>query len=196
MLKKRQKEILSIIKKEPNITLEEIASKLDLKSVSNIHAHVQKLIEQGYIKKSGRSLIVKNTNDDPISYIPFFGYAQCGYNGCFNEDDDVLDYIPMPTRFLPANIDDLIAMKAKGDSMEPNIQEEDILLFDKSQSNCTPKENDILLCNIDGELKIKRFVIKQNKKLLISDNKTHYDPIELDESNNFNIIGKIVKMRG
>jgi len=195
MLKERQKEILSIIKNAPSITLEEIASKLNLKSVSNIHAHIQKLIEQGYLKKSGRSLIVKNTGDDPISYIPFFGYAQCGTNGCFSEDD-VLDYIPMPTRFLPRNTDDLIAMKAKGDSMEPNIQEEDLLIFDKSQSNYHPRENDILLCQVDGELKIKRFVIKQNKPLLISDNKAKYEPIELDESNNFNIIGKMVKLGG
>lgn len=133
MLKERQKEILSIIKKEPNITLEEIALRLNLKSVSNIHAHIQKLINQGYLKKFGRNLIVKNTGNDPISYIPFFGYAQCGYNGCFN-DDDVLDYIPMPTKFLPGNIDNLIAIKAKGDSMEPNIQEEDLLIFDKSKS--------------------------------------------------------------
>lgn len=194
MIKARQKEILSIIKNEPNITLEEIASRLGLKSVSNIHAHIKKLIDQGYLKKSGRSLIVKNTGEDPISYIPFFGYAQCGYNGCFSEDE-VLDYIPMPTKFLPGNLDSMVALKARGDSMEPTIQEEELMFFDTSKATEAPKPNDVVLCQVDGELKIKRFVIKQNIPMLISDNKAKYEPIEIDESNNFKILGKMVKMK-
>lgn len=192
MLKNRQKEILSIIKNEPTITLDEIATKLDLKSVSNIHAHIQKLIKQGYLKKSGRNFIVKNAEGDPISYIPFYGYAQCGYNGVFNEED-ALDYIPMPTKFLPVNIDNLIAMKAQGDSMEPNIQEGEIVLFDTSKIGDL-RNNDVALFNLDGELKIKRFVLKMGKPYLVSDNKANYNPMEIDEGNQLSPIGKMVKM--
>lgn len=194
MLSQKKKEILNILSNNPEITLAEIGKQIGLNSTSSVHAHVNKLVELGYLKKFGRKFIVKSDDAELVKNLPYFGYAQCGYNGIFNEDE-VLDYIPFPTRFLPKNTEDLVVMKAKGTSMEPTIEEDELLIFDKSKRYEEPTLNDILLCSLGGEIKIKRFTIRQGIPMLISDNKSMFEPIELDETRQLTIIGKLVKMR-
>lgn len=54
-LTKRQKDILSVIEQDSNLSLSQIAKELGLSSVGNIHAHVKKLVDLGYIKKKVES---------------------------------------------------------------------------------------------------------------------------------------------
>jgi len=200
-LNKRQQKIFEIIKATPTITLKEIAEKLGLKSISNIHAHIQNMIEKNFIVRQGRNLIVKSSQDTDISYIPFYGSAQCGHNDILTESN-VVDYIPMPTRFLPNPINNLFLIKAKGDSMEPTILEDELLLFRKIGSE-SPKENEIVLCFHGGGIKIKRYNLFKDKNgkikpRLISDNKSKFEPLSIDTSedgcNHNHIIAKLVKL--
>ncbi len=200
-LNKRQQKIFEIIKSRPTITLKEIAEKLGLKSISNIHAHIQNMIDKNFIARNGRNLIVKSSQESDISYIPFYGFAQCGYNDILTESN-VVDYIPMPTRFLPNPINNLFLIKAKGDSMEPTITEGELLLFRKL-GNEKPKENEIVLCFHGEGIKIKRYNLFRDKNgkskpRLISDNKSKFEPIPIDTSedncNQNQIIAKLVKL--
>ena len=83
MLKERQKEILQIIEKNPDITLSQIANELKLSSVGNIHAHIQKLIKDGYLKKKDNRLFLTNRTEKRFLYIPFYGDIS---NLCFSDN--------------------------------------------------------------------------------------------------------------
>lgn len=192
---KRQQAILDIIRKNPTATLQEIADEFGKPSKSNIHKHIENLKEQGFlIKNSGRYIIKEDKS--PITYIPFYGYAQCGYNDILQESN-VKDYIPLPTAFLPSATEDLFLIKAKGDSMTPAINEDSFVLFRKNFNNGTPKVGTIVLVYHDEGLKIKRFdkYTEAGKTIfrLTSDNKAEFKPINLDSNDeNVQIVGTYV----
>ncbi|MCT4575307.1 MAG: winged helix-turn-helix transcriptional regulator [Alphaproteobacteria bacterium] len=194
-LTKRQKDILSVIEQDSNLSLSQIAKELGLSSVGNIHAHVKKLVDLGYIKKEGRKMFLTNKNQKNFFHIPFYGYAQAGNDGLFGGEDP-LDYIPMPSQLLRAKEEDLFFMKVKGDSMEPTLKEEELVLFEMFYGNPVAdiRKDDVILCKINDELKIKRYVITSEYGLLKSDNKAKYDPIRFDENDDVKILGKMKKL--
>jgi SOS-response transcriptional repressor LexA len=111
--------------------LQQIAEGLGLKSVSTVHVHIKKLIEQSFLVRQGRKLILTNRDTNEFTPLPFYGYAQCGDNDIFAEEN-IVDYISMPTRVLPTPTKDLFLMKSKGDSMEPAICDGKLLLLKKT----------------------------------------------------------------
>lgn len=192
--KERQTKILEMIKKNPAITLQEIAKKLKIKSVSTAHSHIQKLIDENFLIREGRKLILTNRDTNEFTPIPFYGFAQCGDDDIFT-DENIIDYVPMPTRFLPTPTSDLFLMKAKGDSMEPTISDGELLLFKKV--NGLPESGTIVLYRRGKEgLRIKRtrhFVGENGPDFqLVSDNKLKYEPIDCDGG--VFIYAKLVKM--
>lgn len=189
---KRKEEIITILKDNPNITLQQITKRLRLTAISNVHYKIKKMIDSGDIKKVGRSFIVREDIENPISYIPYYGSAQCGPTDILS-DEEIKDYIPMPTKFLPGNPDNLFFMKAQGDSMEPTIKEGAMLLF-KKWDGLKPKPNDIILCFQGEGCKIKRFLMSSEGPKLVSDNKAKYDPIILNPDDYTKIIGKLVTL--
>lgn len=192
---KSQQAVLDIIRKKPTATLQEIADALGKNSASNIHKHIENLIKQGFLIKNHGEYILKEEKPN-ITYLPFYGYAQCGYNDILQESN-VKDYIPLPTAFLPSITSDLFLIKAQGNSMAPTIKEDSFVLFRKNSKNGLPKEGTIVLAYHDEGLKIKRFgKYEENGKTifrLVSDNKECFNPINLDNTDeNVQIVGTYV----
>ena len=131
MLSAKQKQILELVQQNPQITLAELAKAVGLKSVSTVHVHIRKLIKENFLERKGHSLISTNRAMDEFTPIPFYGFAQCGDTDIFAEEN-VVDYVNMPTKFLPTPTQDLFFMRAKGDSMEPSISDGDMLMFRKT----------------------------------------------------------------
>lgn len=192
--KERQNKILEMVKKNPNITLQDIAKKLKISSVSTAHAHIQRLIDENFLVRAGRQLVLTNRDPNEFTPLPFYGFAQCGPGDIFNEGN-IIDYIPMPTRVLPPPTDNLFLMKAKGDSMEPTISDGELLLF-RTYKNA-PENGDIVLCRRGtGGLQIKRtrFFNKEDGTVVyqfVSDNKLKYEPLDPFKTM---IYAKLVKM--
>ena len=190
----RQEKILEMVKKNPGITLQEIAKKLKITSVSTAHVHIQKLIDENFLIREGRKLTLTNRAPDEFTPLPFYGFAQCGPSDIFT-DENIIDYVPMPTRFLPTPTNDLFLMKAKGDSMEPTISDGELLLFKKYDGR--EDNGTIVLCRKGkGGLIIKRmrsFISEKGPVCqLVSDNKLKYEP--LDCKGGVMIYAKLVKM--
>jgi len=101
----------------------------------------------------------------------------------------------MPTQFLSEKEEDLFFMKAKGNSMEPDIMDGDLLLFKWDEDMNSIQDNQIILCSLNNELKVKRFKKLKTYGLLISDNKEEYEPIKIDGNDETKMIGKLIKMR-
>lgn len=192
---KRQQAVLDIIRNNPTATLQEIADALGKNSASNIHKHIENLIKQGFLIKNHGEYILKEETPN-VTYLPFYGYAQCGYNDILQENN-VKDYIPLPTAFLPSSTKDLFLIKAQGNSMSPTIKENSLVLFRKSYNNEPPKQGSVVLAYYGEGLKIKRFDYYREGKTkiprLISDNKEFFEPINLDTTDeNTTIVGTYV----
>lgn len=194
MLSAKQKQILELVQQNPQITLAELAKAVGLKSVSTVHVHIRKLIKENFLERNGHALIATHRPVDEFTPIPFYGFAQCGDTDIFAEEN-IVDYVNMPTKFLPTPTQDLFFIKAKGDSMEPTISDGDMLMFRKTDGTLPPV-NSVVLCRRGEGLKIKR-LSKFNGEdgtgyRLVSDNKAKYEPFPADES--VQILGKLVKM--
>ena len=194
MLSAKQRKILEIVAKNPQITLAKIAEEIGLKSVSTVHTHIQNLIKENFLERRGHTLICTNRDANEFTPIPFYGFAQCGDNDIFAEEN-IVDYVNMPTKFLPTPTHDLFFIRAKGDSMEPFINEGDMLMFRKTDGTLPPV-NSVVLCRRGEGLKIKRLSKFNGENgtsyRLVSDNKAKYEPFPADES--VQILGKLVKM--
>ena len=87
---------------------------------------------------------------------------------------------------------DLIALWAKGDSMEPSIGDNNTLIINKAEKR--PVDGNIYIFRQEDQLVVKRVQINLlGSYLLISDNSL-YPPMEIKKSEmeNFEVIGRVV----
>lgn len=198
MLSEKQHKILEMVRNNPKITLKQMATALGITASSAVHVQIKKLIDMNFLVRKGHSLTCTDRDENEFTPIPYYGLAQCGDNDVFSLDR-VVDYINMPTQFLPTPTSKLFFIKAQGDSMEPTIHDGDILMFRKTDGTIPP-ENSIVFCQRGDGLKIKRLrkaienVNPQYPYRLTSDNKNNYDPFPVDES--VRIFGQLVQMTG
>lgn len=79
-------------------------------------------------------------------------------------------------------------IRVKGNSMEEaNIFDGDILIVDRS---LTPKNNDVVVCVINGEFAVKRY-IKRGKEVWLYSEHPDYEPIRITEEMDFQIWGVV-----
>ena len=193
MLSAKQKQILELVQQNSQITLAELAKAVGLKSVSTVHVHIRKLIKENFLERNGHALIATHRPVDEFTPIPFYGFSQCGDTDIFAEEN-IVDYVNMPTKFLPTPTQDLFFIKAKGDSMEPTISDGDMLMFRKTSE--LPTVGSVVLCRREDGLKIKRLGQYNTENgpayRLVSDNKAKYEPFPADSS--VQILAKLVRM--
>ncbi len=79
-------------------------------------------------------------------------------------------------------------VKVQGDSMkDANLNDGDILIVDRSLE---PKNNNIVVCNIDGEFTVKRFY-KKNDYVVLTPANSKYNPIKISKDQQFEIFGVV-----
>ncbi len=83
--------------------------------------------------------------------------------------------------------DNLVVCTVAGASMEGKIEDGDIIFVDASEK---PKHNDVVIADIDGNILVKRYVVKDNEIVLQSDNPA-FSPIRVLTSMNFTIFGVV-----
>lgn len=121
--------------------------------------------------------------------LPLYQNLCCG-NGGF-VDDNVIDYIPVPSQGLDTGRDHF-CMMAKGDSMAEMIEEGDLLVFEKTSS---PSENSIgCFCLGENEATCKKYVVSNNAVMLKPLN-TKYDPIlvNVEDIRCLGVLRKIIR---
>lgn len=122
--------------------------------------------------------------------VPLFEYipASCGL-GSWSEDD-VFDYIGLPTSIYKFNKNKkYFGQIADGDSMSGlNIDSGDLLIFEQLN---TPEDNMVGVFSIDNEKCLcKKIKISDEKIYLLSAN-DKYLPIEITKEMNFRMVGKL-----
>ncbi|MDD3262548.1 MAG: S24 family peptidase [Candidatus Absconditabacteria bacterium] len=190
-----QEKILNFINKhqdsDENITLQYIGDIVGLNHPQKVANKIEQLEKKGFISKlaNGTYRVIKNIAND-IYYIPIFGFAQCGIKGPEIVNEYPKEYLPYPANNLKNKSDQLIAVKAKGKSMEPKIESGDTVIV-KIQDGFD--DSNMVLLSHNNEAKIKRIKEKDGKYFLNSLN-NNFDDLEIVDESEINIIGIVTQI--
>lgn len=106
------------------------------------------IIEDISLKTESNIAAVLNSGN--IYNIPVFESVSAGFGAYAS--DEILDYIPVVIK-NPYDVDDTIAIKVKGDSMYPKIEDGDIIIVRKQSSVDSGDIAVLLLDNEEGLVK-------------------------------------------
>lgn len=198
-LDSQQKKLLELIKSDADIfhsfTLREIGEKIGVGYAQWVLNKLKQLENRGYIRKdeNGAYRVLMDPVEG-VHFFPFIGFAQCGnFKGATLDEIEAQEKIPFPTKTLPlgskSDLGKFFFTKAKGNSMEPDVKDGDLLLV-KHQKEATEKDKTLLLHN--GTPKIKYLKRKDEKYVLFSLNRD-IDDFELSERDEIEIVG-VVKL--
>ncbi len=127
---------------------------------------------------------IPKSNGYPTVRIPVLGDVAAGVP--ILAQQDIIGYEDIPADM--AKTGEYFGLKIKGDSMEPKIHDNDIVIV-KSMSNA--ENNDIVIAMINNEATCKRLHKYSNSVVLTAIN-SDYKPIEVTPDKNIQILGKVV----
>jgi repressor LexA len=172
------------------VSLRDIGEEIGVEDRPQVIAHhLTQLENKGYIRRTTPNERVFEVLEDPaksVVYIDLYRTtAQCGPDGLLG-DDMVIDQIPVSSKtFGITNPDDYFFVKARGDSMEPMIFNDDLVLIRKQDD----VENGQTAIVVHNEMpKIKMIRKYSGKNFLMSVN-PKYPPEETGED--FRICGRV-----
>lgn len=118
--------------------------------------------------------------------------ASCGF-GVEVYDEFTSENLPLPSQLLQkyfnADKHETEIIYAKGDSMSPDINDNDMILVDKSKTSV--KDGQIYVFSYDGQPMCKELKTSGSSIIAISKN-TNYPPFIIDKTLNFRIVGQVV----
>ena len=192
-ISKKQSEILEYIKEQilekgypPAVR--EICEAVHLKSTSSVHAHLETLEKNGYIRRDPTKPRAIEICDDSfqlvrneMTSIPIIGTVAAGQPILAAENID--GYFPVPVEMVP-NAETFI-LKVKGDSMiNAGIFSGDQIFVERTN---VARNGDMVVALVDDSATVKTFYKEQGHVRLQPENDT-MDPIIVDDCD---ILGKV-----
>ena len=196
-LTSKQKEVLTYIKKfqaenkyPPSVR--QIAQALELRSPATVHAHIQNIINKGYLKRSKHGnhlieLLVPNefeTQNENITSVPLLGKVTAG--NPIEAIEMPNEFFSLPTYLIPKQ-KEVFTLEVSGDSMiNAGIFDGDIVIVEK----CSTARNGekVVAMNDDNEVTLKTFY-KENGYFRLQPENDFMNPIILK---NVTILGKAI----
>jgi repressor LexA len=128
----------------------EMAKLFGYKSKNAVYGPVNKLVERGYLKRSANGQVVFTSKI--TSAISILGSVQAGFPS--PAEEELVDTISLD-EFLVRRPESTFMLTVSGDSMiEAGILPDDMVLVEKGG---TPKQNDIVIAQVDGDWTMKYF---------------------------------------
>ena len=196
-LTSKQKEVLTYIKKfqaenkyPPSVR--QIAQALELKSPATVHAHIQNIINKGYLKRSKHGnhlieLLVPNefeAQNENITSVPLLGKVTAG--NPIEAIEMPNEFFPLPTYLIPKQ-KEVFTLEVSGDSMiNAGIFDGDIVIVEKC--NTAKNGEKVVAINDDNEVTLKTFY-KENGYFRLQPENDFMNPIILK---NVTILGKAI----
>ena len=191
----KQKEILDFIKNEilnkgypPSVR--DICEAVRLKSTSSVHAHLETLEKNGYIRRDPTKPRAIEIIDDNFNLtrrevvnVPLVGMVAAGQPLLAVENVD--SYFPIPAEYLPNK--QTFMLKVKGDSMIKAgiLNGDDVIVVEQN----TARDGDIVVALIEDSATVKTFYREDGYIRLQPENDT-MDPIIVED--NLTILGKVI----
>lgn len=196
-LTSKQKEVLTFIKKfqaenkyPPSVR--QICSALKLRSPATVHAHIQNIIDKGYLKRSKQGnhlieLLVPNEfemhNEDIVS-VPLLGKVTAGTP--IEAIEMPNEFFSLPTYLIPKH-KEVFTLEVSGDSMiNAGIFDGDIIIVERC--NTAKNGEKVVAMNDENEVTLKTFY-KENGYFRLQPENDFMNPIIL---NNVTILGKAI----
>ncbi len=200
-LTERQQEILNFIHefRDENgypPTLREIGRRFSISSTFGVKRHLDALVKKGFLNiesnaSRGISIIkeeqsgFEEVRNDIYRKIPIIGRVAAG--SPILAVENIEGSVVIDSAFMKKS-QDCFALKVKGDSMvNAGIFENDLVIV-------TPRNDaangDIVVAMLEDEVTVKTFEKKNGQVRLLPQN-DNYQPIEVDKSKEFKIVGKV-----
>lgn len=191
---KKQTEILEYIKSQilnkgypPSVR--DICTAVNLKSTSSVHAHLETLEKNGYIRRDPTKPRAIEIIDDNFNLtrrevvnVPLIGQVAAGQPILAVEN--ITSYFPIPAEFIPK--EEVFMLNVKGESMvNAGIYDGDQIIV-KQQS--TASNGEIVVALVDDSATVKRFY-KENGHIRLQPENDFMEPIIVDSCE---IIGKVI----
>lgn len=191
---KKQQEILDYIKQQiinkgypPAVR--DICDAVELKSTSSVHAHLETLEKNGYIRRDPAKPRAIEIVDDTFNVtrreivnVPIIGTVTAGQPILAVENID--GYFPIPMEYMPNA--QTFMLKVKGDSMiNAGIFNGDRILVEQTSS---ARNGDKVVALIDDSATVKTYYKEDGHYRLQPENDT-MDPIIVD---NLKILGRVI----
>ena len=190
---RKQQEILDYIKEEilkrgypPAVR--EICEAVDLKSTSSVHAHLETLEKNGYIRRDPTKPRAIEICDDSFQMVrtemvslPVVGTVAAGQP--ILAQQHIETYFPVPAEYVPRG--ESFVLKVKGDSMiNIGIFNGDSLLVERCD---TARNGEVIVAMVDDSATVKTFY-KENGHIRLQPENDTMDPIIVPDCQ---IIGKV-----
>lgn len=190
----KQSEILEYIKNQilnkgypPSVR--DICEAVHLRSTSSVHAHLETLEKNGYIRRDPTKPRAIEIIDDNFNLtrrevvnVPLLGQVAAGQPILAVEN--VTNYFPIPAEYI--SNEDTFMLKVKGDSMvNMGIYENDLILV-KKQS--VARNGEVVVALVDDSATVKRFY-KEDGHYRLQPENDFMEPIIVDS---VEIVGKVV----
>jgi len=171
-----QEKILKLLAGSDNesLTIREMQERLGLSTPSLVAYHIGQIEKKGFIKRNPsnpRDYQILKGAEEEFTYLNVYGLAHCGPSGTLLDGNPV-DRFPISSRLVSCPVDQAFMVKAKGDSMEPKIYDNDYIIARKTQ---TADSGAVVVCVNNGEAMIKKMQRETDKIILVSLN-TKYPP--------------------
>ena len=192
----KQSDILEFIKSEllskgyPP-TVRDICNAVNLKSTSSVHAHLETLEKNGYIRRDPtkpRAIEIIDENFSltgrEIVNVPIVGRVAAGEPLLATQN--IENYFPIPMEFMPNN--EVFMLEVKGESMiNVGIYEGDWIVVEKRN---TARNGEIIVALVDDSATVKTFYKEDGHIRLQPENDT-MDPIIVPDCK---ILGKVISL--
>lgn len=190
----KQSEILEYIKSQiinkgypPSVR--DICEAVHLKSTSSVHAHLETLEKNGYIRRDPTKPRAIEIIDDNFNLtrrevvnVPLIGQVAAGQPILAVEN--ITNYFPIPAEFL--NNCETFMLNVKGDSMiNMGIYDGDMIIVRRQQ---TADNGEVIVALVDDSATVKRFY-KEDGHYRLQPENDFMDPIIVD---NVEIVGKVI----
>ena len=195
-----QKRLIAFFKQNTNqegLTLREIANEVWASHPQTVLNKLNQLVFKGYFVKDdhGYRLIREEIGNklDDIVQLPIYGFAQCGNKGKQIIDEYSQEKMPVTVAFVgTSDLENCFFVRAKGNSMEPKIQDGDLVLIRQQASY---DESDFVFVLHNQLPKLKKIIKQENRFMLESINR-FFDKVEIspyDETKVIGVVKKVIK---
>ena len=195
----KQQEILEyikeqILKKGYPPAVREICEAVRLKSTSSVHAHLETLEKNGYIRRDPTKPRAREILDETFNLtrrevvnVPIVGHVAAGEPILATEN--IENYFPVPSEYIPNQ--DVFMLHVKGDSMiNAGILNGDNILV-RQQSSAS--NGDIVVALVEDSATVKTFY-KENGYYRLQPENDFMDPIIVDDVSILGIVFGVFRL--
>lgn len=141
------------------------------------------------------SKVEEKTQQNLLSVaVPFYTAKASAGNGEALPEYEDKDILLFDKRWLSnvlgINPDNAVLLQATGNSMQPLINDKDLLMVDTSYTNII--NGKVFVVDIDNELLVKRVVKELDGSVILYSENPEYSPRTLKENETAKVIGKVV----